>query len=281
MIPLYAAPIKVMKALKQYKLHLVPKINKVVPRQKVNIGSGIRYWVGWNMLDEIRHPAITFTKISSDFRLPLPNNSQTLVYSSHFLEHIPENAVLSLTSEIQRVMQKSALLVLKVPDFDLLVTEYRDNAFETIKRYKLETLSRTWGQFGVTSSFKNMTSMVFAGFWSKEYGQHFTHRKLIDSRLGYHGPARLPEEQLDSIFYNHGPKDISRLLRAHIEIDPLFYKYNHQSAWTEDELVDSFASEGFKRIALDSKLNKKLIRRIPDYSEMREISKYYYFKLHS
>lgn len=57
-------------------------------------------------------------------RLSLADNSVALVYSSHFLEHVPRDLVPGLLLELLRVMQPGGVLRLVVPDLENMAREY-------------------------------------------------------------------------------------------------------------------------------------------------------------
>ena len=65
--------------------------------------------------------------ITLDLRepLPFPNDSCSLIYSEHFLEHIdyPE-PVTSLMKECLRVLQPGGVLSIVVPDLEMVFTSY-------------------------------------------------------------------------------------------------------------------------------------------------------------
>lgn len=57
-------------------------------------------------------------------RLPLANESAQLVYSSHFLEHVPRALVARLLHECLRVLKPGGVVRLVVPDLENLAREY-------------------------------------------------------------------------------------------------------------------------------------------------------------
>ena len=57
-------------------------------------------------------------------RLPLADESAFLVYSSHFLEHVPRALVPGLLRECLRVLQPGGVLRLVVPDLENMAREY-------------------------------------------------------------------------------------------------------------------------------------------------------------
>jgi SAM-dependent methyltransferase len=57
-------------------------------------------------------------------RLPAPNASMDVVYSSHFIEHVPRPRVAPLLAECRRVLKPGGLLRLVVPDLLEMSTRY-------------------------------------------------------------------------------------------------------------------------------------------------------------
>jgi SAM-dependent methyltransferase len=57
-------------------------------------------------------------------RLPLPDNTAALVYSSHFLEHIPRQRVPSFLHECRRILEPGGILRLVVPDLEEMCRAY-------------------------------------------------------------------------------------------------------------------------------------------------------------
>jgi SAM-dependent methyltransferase len=57
-------------------------------------------------------------------RLPLPSEDAELIYSSHFLEHIPKANVDAFLRECYRVLQPNGLLRLVLPDFEEMARTY-------------------------------------------------------------------------------------------------------------------------------------------------------------
>jgi predicted SAM-dependent methyltransferase len=57
-------------------------------------------------------------------RLPLKDASVHLVYSSHFLEHVPRSSVPSLLAECYRVLAPGGVIRLVLPDLENIAREY-------------------------------------------------------------------------------------------------------------------------------------------------------------
>lgn len=264
-------------SLNHLKKYIIIWINNFYPKKKSNLGSGIRNWIGWNLFDNIEYPNISFIEFSALTRIPLKDSSQKLVYSSHFFEHISEDVAAHLLKECHRIMKHNSILLIKLPDYDTLLKEFLSGKYKITKKYGLDKVASHWSNFNVKNNYENWISMIFAGFYSKNYGEHFKSRNSVDLINGFHGPARISSKKLRDIFNQKSPQVIARDLAEIITKDPIFYKFNHQSAWSEKEFVNLALSASLKRIDIDLKVEKKLRKIIPDFDNMKEISKYYLF----
>lgn len=58
-------------------------------------------------------------------RIPLPDASAEILYSSHMLEHLDRESAKVFLSEVQRVLVPNGIVRIVVPDLKKLVAEYR------------------------------------------------------------------------------------------------------------------------------------------------------------
>jgi hypothetical protein len=92
---------------------------------KVNLASGGVFVTGdgWINLDyNAAAPDVRRADLLG--RLPLPDNGAALVYSSHFLEHIPRNQVPDFLAECWRILAPGGVLRLVLPDLENLCRAY-------------------------------------------------------------------------------------------------------------------------------------------------------------
>ena len=90
---------------------------------KLNIGCGSRYLHGWENLD--------FRPVSPEVkpwdlrrRLPYPDGSVDLVYSSHLLEHLSPEQAAALLKDALRVLKPGGVVRMVVPDLETLARGY-------------------------------------------------------------------------------------------------------------------------------------------------------------
>lgn len=92
---------------------------------KINLACGGVFITGdgWINLDySAANPAVQRANLLA--RLPLPDAAAALVYSSHFLEHIPRGQVPGFLAECWRILAPGGVLRLVLPDLDNLCRAY-------------------------------------------------------------------------------------------------------------------------------------------------------------
>jgi SAM-dependent methyltransferase len=94
-----------------------------MPKLFVNVACGNSFVTGWRNLDYAPvSPAVEAANLLE--RLPLDDASVDVLYSSHFLEHIPRKCVREFLSECFRVMKPGGQVRLVLPDLEEICREY-------------------------------------------------------------------------------------------------------------------------------------------------------------
>ncbi len=89
----------------------------------VNIACGNTYVDGWHNYDYApASPAVAKANLLG--RMPLNDASTDVLYSSHFLEHIPRKRVREFLSECFRVLKPGGQIRLVLPDLEEICREY-------------------------------------------------------------------------------------------------------------------------------------------------------------
>ena len=89
----------------------------------INIACGDEYIPEWNNFDYFPHSKFV-RKTNLLEGLPIKDGLADVVYSSHFLEHIPRHAVSSFIAECSRVLRSGGRLRLVLPDMEELCRTY-------------------------------------------------------------------------------------------------------------------------------------------------------------
>ncbi len=245
---------------------------------RLNVGSGRRDWHGWVCLDEIEAKGVTRINFHPDIVFPLNDSSSSLSYSSHCFEHLDIQTIRGVFRELRRVSLPKALFLLKIPDYDYFLRQYRKGIETSMNDKGVESVVHTWKD-RTEDTFINRLSMMFCGYWNVAYGDHFS-GNINEKSDAYHGPAILPLEELQQIFSLDSPSEICRRLRSVALSDPNLSRFNHQSAWSREEMNDLLENEGFKILSNESSL---IVKRfgflIPDLRSMESFSAYYLAEL--
>lgn len=90
---------------------------------RVNIACGNSYVDGWHNLDYApQSPSVVKANLLS--RLPIADGQAEVVYSSHFLEHIPRARVSDFLAECYRIMAPGGRIRLVLPDLEEMCRTY-------------------------------------------------------------------------------------------------------------------------------------------------------------
>jgi tetratricopeptide (TPR) repeat protein len=246
-----------------------PKIHSV----NIGGGSGFNH-SGWLNLDGANTQSF---KLTPECRFPLPSESVHTVYTSHCLEHLDDATVSRVLEEARRVMTDDARLILKIPDFDMVLDHWRrgEEAFFMSPIWGFESVNDTWPHRSISDSIDNRAAMIFCGFWNEAYGDdHFGHHTIPDRVNAYHGPPAVTREFLNELKDGHSPHQISTNLREVVTSRERSYTFNHQNAWSRAEFTHVLFNSGFKPLSFDSELIVTESTDIPGIREMRSISMY-------
>ena len=97
--------------------------NALKSAKKLHLGCGDHLLKGWHNVD-LEGPAEV---IKWDLRkaLPVASNSVELIFSEHFIEHIPKKRARKLLQSCHQVLQPGGVLRLSTPDLDVLIAAYQ------------------------------------------------------------------------------------------------------------------------------------------------------------
>lgn len=92
-------------------------------KTNINIACGDSYVKSWLNYDFSPHSAIVKQANLLD-RLPIAENMADVIYSSHFVEHIPRDLVHGFLAECHRITKVGGRLRLVLPDWEELCSTY-------------------------------------------------------------------------------------------------------------------------------------------------------------
>jgi SAM-dependent methyltransferase len=243
----------------------------------VNIGGGPKFTgLRWLNLDSScsRINPNPYT-LSSNCSFPLEPNSIKTVYNSHNLEHLDTNTVHRVLSEAYRVLESSGHLVLKLPDYDHVITRWNEQDYDYFQNeWSLNNMIWTWKNRNLPDTLDNRVAVIFCSFWNDYYGDHYSIDSNIKHQNAYHGPPIVSSSILQGLKTGKKPSEIAEFLRSIVVKDESSYYFNHQSAWGKDELASLVTSHGFKVISTSTNEVIDNFSYIPGIRTFKKISQY-------
>lgn len=108
----------------------------LINRRFYNIGAGNFYHPAWTNVDydsdwyaanqKYTNKGISYDLLSMN-PLPIESDLAEMVYSSHTIEHIPDNAAENLFAESYRILKKGGIIRLVTPNIDLSYRAFMEN----------------------------------------------------------------------------------------------------------------------------------------------------------
>ena len=96
-------------------------------RRRINLGGGNWYKPGWENVDFFADQRYVNYRIDLRRQQPLPIRAESaeLIFSSHCLEHISDDAALFTLGECNRILKPGGVIRIAVPDMDKALAAYR------------------------------------------------------------------------------------------------------------------------------------------------------------
>lgn len=244
----------------------------------INVGSGKSNWGDkWLCLDEIDAEGVTQFHINQNSIFPAKDNSIKLIYTSHHLEHQDDQTVNQILKESFRCIEPGGHLIIKIPDYDMLLSRFANKNLECIKGKGIESVVWSWKSKNLEPSLLYAFSMMFCGYWNNSYGDHFS-GKVNQNRDAYHGPAVCSKKYLIGLLQTNNPHLISKSLCNIALQDPNFKSFNHRNAWSKKQLKNILSKHGFKYIEKSkSEMDAMYSNVIPDWHSNGDWSMYALF----
>lgn len=214
-------------------------------RRFYNIGAG-RFWHPyWTNIDRAsdRFSAFANGVLSIDVDLisreplPMDDNTAELVYSSHFLEHLPEESVRHVLREACRVLKPGGILRVTTPDALLEFRAYRERDWHFY----------SWRDF--YSRPGNYEHLIKKPLNQASIQQLFLYRMAshVSTLHVASTTERLDDAQVDELFSTLPLCDA--LDYCTHRCDPLLqyhYPSNHISWWSPEKMIQAMLGAGFR-----------------------------------
>jgi len=126
----------IKKFIEDKKIQLKKILYRPDPNNRyINIGGGTWYFPKWENVDYYAPKVYVdyLLDLRTKIKLPINSHSTSIVYSSHFFEHISDDDCLFVLQESYRILKKDGLIRLAVPDMDLAFDAYKKNDVDFFK----------------------------------------------------------------------------------------------------------------------------------------------------
>jgi len=216
----------------------------VEARRFYNLGAGSFCHPCWTNIDlypagEAPSPHIFYDLMSLQ-PLPLPDGRAELVYCSHTLEHVTDDAVRNALREIYRVLRPGGVVRLVTPDIDLAYRAWRDRDhayFDWVTRYDSTNAWRA-ANLRIPLSQASLTQVFLEDFASTA------------STLAVEGAVkRIDDDELVRLFedlpYEQALDHCAHRCPAHLQNK---YPFHHMNWFNAHKLIGMLKEAGFRSV---------------------------------
>lgn len=267
----------VKRQLRPFAKQAAFQLSSYYDKPHLNLGGGPEFSAfKWDNLDGARGK---YNPKPFDFGpetiVPFGDETKSVVYSSHFLEHVDPTTAKRVLAEAHRVLKPGGLFVLKVPDYDEIIAKWREGelAYFRYPNMALEEIVPTWKARNIPDSIDYRALVNFCGYWNDAWGDHFSKERKYGEGA-YHGPPAIPQDTIKTLFTTKSPFEIAAYCREQALSECQDIHFNHQTAWSHDEIRTWVTEAGFTVESMDREKIRKTHKFIPGIDEMRRISMY-------
>lgn len=216
-------------------------------KQFYNIGAGTFRHPFWTNIDHIsgwygeaqkNSDFINFNLFSLK-KLPIPDNTAEIVYCSHTVEHITDEAAQNMFNESFRILKNKGIFRITTPNIDLEYRAYKDNDknyFYWYYEYQSETYRHI--KCKIVTKDTSVQQMFLYHFAAQVSELH------MDSPL-----PKISDEELDKIFSTLDYEDALNYFTSKCSVDiQKKYPGNHINWWNEKKAFRMLKEAGFEDI---------------------------------
>lgn len=214
-----------------------------------NLGAGSFYHPYWTNIDYYSdwysdNKKTSMSGVHHDFmtlkELPIDRDSAEVVYSSHTVEHITDEAAQKMFDEAYRILKKDGVLRITTPNIDLEHRAFKDNDRDYFywvdnysKKKEIERINITKPM--KQASIEQIFLYHFAGSVSELHGDG--------------SKERISDNGLRSLFSEKSFEDALNYCtnKCNLEIQSR-YPGNHINWWNPEKMTNMFKNVGFTKI---------------------------------
>jgi len=227
---------------------LFPK-ESITNKRFYNIGAGTfnhPYWTNVDVYSEwysnmLKNRKFLNYDLFSLEKLPIPDNSAEIVYSSHTIEHVNDEAAQNLFNEAYRVLRTGGIFRFSTPNIDLEYRAYKKNDRHFFEWIDVYSRPINYNRLKIKIPMRNAsTAQIFLHHFASYVSELF-----IDDSI-----PKISDKELEEIFQNNSYKDALNyiLSKCSLEKLPKLYYGNHMNWWNEKKASEMLDKAGFKKI---------------------------------
>lgn len=172
--------------------------------------------------------------------LPIQSQSAELVYSQYAIEHIPNNSVLRMFKEVNRILKNKGIFRIVTPNIELDYIAYMNKDISFYEWIDYFSQPHIYKQHGYKSPL-NQSS------FEQIFLSHFATNASTLHREGEH--KRVSDEELIHVFNTMSLEDALDhcTSRCSVEVQKRF-RQNHMNWWSHSKLNKMLNEAGFKSV---------------------------------
>jgi predicted SAM-dependent methyltransferase len=181
-----------------------PAGDRVCPARKLHIGCGTVKMDGWINIDANIRPGVTDLQLDITKGLPYEDNSCSLIYHEHVLEHLPVEAAVNFLQECYRVLQTGGTMRIAMPSLEFVIEKYSSEDWRSGQDWL------TWPEYQFIQTRAEMLNIALR-WWGHQYlyDREELHRRLREAGF----------EKIKDVEW--GISDLSELLNRETRKDSL------------------------------------------------------------
>jgi len=207
-----------------------------------NIGSGAFYHPYWTNIDyesehysiAQKHPFINHDLMKLE-PLPIESNTAEIVYSSHTIEHVSDEAVRNLLVESHRVLKPGGCIRLTAPDIFLFYRAYRNKDLNFWYWRDIYSRPGKWEHVYRIALSQASIEQLFLHHFAGQVSM----LTLDDSQ-----EKKYSDEEVSDIFSTQTMEDALDYFTGQCKFNP-DYPESHMNYWTQSKLITFLGKAGF------------------------------------
>lgn len=212
-----------------------------------NIGAGNflhKYWTNVDIISEFYGRSSHNIDIDYDLMklapLPLPDNHAEIVYISHVLANITDEAVLNIFSECYRILKPNGILRIVEADIDIYYNAYKRNDYIVFSKYPKTEEQKLWEQ-----NWFNVDANVLQNATLEERFLLYRFRQL--SPIAPIDHQKISSEEFRKLLSEKTPMDVFTYFSSLCSFDVKHPEY-HINFFNLEKATQFLHKAGFKKV---------------------------------